>query len=71
MKLSDESIGQIAKILQVAILTGTDIVDNLRLVEFENVDNELFLTEDYRQRFDDNLSVMLQNARTSEEPSDE
>ena len=71
MKLSDESIGQIAKILQVAILTGTDIVDNLRLVEFENVDNELFLTEDYRQRFDDNLSVMLQNARTSEESSDE
>ena len=71
MKLSDESIGQIAKILQVAILAGTDIVDNLRLVEFENVDNELFLTEDYRQRFDDNLSVMLQNARTSEEPSDE
>ena len=31
-KLSDETIGQIAKLVQLAILTGTDVVDNLRLM---------------------------------------
>ena len=31
-KLSDEAIAHVAKLLQMAILTGTDIVDNLRLL---------------------------------------
>lgn len=35
MKLSNETIALIAKQLQIAILTGTDIVDNLRLLELE------------------------------------
>ena len=33
MTLSDEVIGQLAKLVQLAILTGTDIVDNLRKLE--------------------------------------
>ena len=33
MKLDDKVIGHIAKVLQVAIITGTDIVDNLRTLE--------------------------------------
>ncbi len=35
MKLSDEAIILIARQLQVAILTGTDVVDNLRLIDLE------------------------------------
>ena len=38
--MTDETIAQIAKVLQVAILTGTDIVDNLRTVRF-NVNNDI------------------------------
>ena len=62
MKLNDEAIGQIAKILQVAILTGTDVVDNLRQVEFAEVEGKLCLTEDYREQFENNLSKMIQAA---------
>ena len=29
LKMSDETISQIARLLQVAILSGTDVVDNL------------------------------------------
>ena len=32
-KLSDSTIAQLAKLLQVALLTGTDVVDNLRTME--------------------------------------
>jgi len=64
MKLNDEAIGQIAKILQVAILTGTDVVDNLRQVEFIEVDEQLCLTEDYKTQFEKNLSKMIDEARS-------
>ena len=33
--LEDHTIAQIAKCLQVAILTGTDIADNLRQLQLE------------------------------------
>ena len=40
MKLTDEVIAHIAKQLQLAILTGTDIVDNLRIIKLqEDKDN--------------------------------
>jgi len=33
-KMTDHSIAHVAKLIQVAMLTGTDIVDHLRSVEF-------------------------------------
>ena len=59
MKLNDEVIAHIAKLLQIAILTGTDIVDNLRMVRLQEEDNELFLNDDYAKQSDDNIAKML------------
>ena len=39
--LDDDAISQIAKALQIAILTGTDIVDNLRQIKFHNILNRV------------------------------
>tara|TARA_Y100000592_G_scaffold97989_1_gene169941 strand:- start:1353 stop:1571 length:219 start_codon:yes stop_codon:yes gene_type:complete len=64
MKLNDEAIGQIAKILQVAILTGTDVVDNLRQIEFTTADDEICLTDDYKNQFENNLSKMIDSAKS-------
>lgn len=64
MKLNDEAIGQIAKILQVAILTGTDVVDNLRQIEFTTADDEICLTDDYKDQFENNLSKMIDSAKS-------
>ena len=47
MKLSDEVIGHIAKQLQIAILTGTDVVDNLRMIELHDSEGKLYLHPDY------------------------
>ena len=44
MKLSDDAIVIIARQLQVAILTGTDVVDNLRLIDLEPSDGQLVPT---------------------------
>jgi hypothetical protein len=59
MKLNDEVIAHIAKLLQIAILTGTDIVDNLRMVQLQEEDNELFLNDEYAKQSDDNIAKML------------
>ena len=65
MKLNDEVIAHIAKQLQLAILTGTDIVDNLRQVELE-VDpetNKLVANRDYLNSFDHNVNSMIAEAQ--------
>jgi len=59
MKLHDTSISHIAKIVQLAILTGTDIVDNMRAIDFEARDNQLFLNEEYSSVFEENLKKMM------------
>jgi hypothetical protein len=46
-KFSDDVIAEIAKQLQVAILTGTDVVDNLRLIEVTLNEGKLSLTQNY------------------------
>jgi hypothetical protein len=62
-RLSDQTIGQIAKLLQIAIITGTDIVDNLRTIRLYADDGGEFLdpTPDYLENFEKNLSVMIEN----------
>ena len=62
MKLNDEVIAHVAKILQLAILTGTDIVDHMRLIRLvEGVDNDLLLDEDYAENAEANIKKMLDN----------
>ena len=71
MKLQDSSIGHIAKILQMAILTGTDIVDHLRMVRFELDDDQtLKLNEEYEKVFNESIEKMMLNATQQEEKQD-
>ena len=68
MKLHDTSIAQIAKIIQMAILTGTDIVDHLRMVTLEvQEDNMLHVEQEYKKVFDESISKMLSNVPKKEE----
>tara|TARA_B100001121_G_scaffold305990_1_gene324672 strand:- start:532 stop:756 length:225 start_codon:yes stop_codon:yes gene_type:complete len=68
MKLHDTSIAQIAKIIQMAILTGTDIVDHLRMVTLEvQEDNMLHVEKEYKKVFDESISKMLSNVPKKEE----
>lgn len=73
MKLHDTAIAQVAKIVQMAILTGTDIVDHLRMVELEeNKDGLLTLEREYKEIFDNSIEKMLTNVNSqSKEEADE
>ena len=64
-KLSDEVISQVAKLTQLAILTGTDVVDNLRTIRVEVSKSEsdtLILTDEYRSDGDAQISKLIDEA---------
>lgn len=62
-KLDDTVITNIAKIIQIAILTGTDVVDNLRLLSLTPCPNEekLILDPNYEKSFENNIKSLLES----------
>lgn len=61
-KLSDEVISQIAKLTQLAILTGTDVVDNMRTIRVEASESDsdtLVLTSEYRLDAEEQITKLM------------
>ena len=69
-KLNDQTIGQIAKCVQIAILTGTDIVDHLRQLELtvDEKTNSVGCCKEYLSTFNNNIEKMLQEAQEKQAP---
>jgi hypothetical protein len=63
MKLSDEVIAHIAKQLQMAILTGTDVVDNLRLIKLHESAGKVYLAPEYAAHTAENENKMVETAQ--------
>lgn len=63
-KLHDEVIGEVARSLQRALLTGTDIVDHLRQIELnvQRGDNSVTLSEEFVRRQTENDQRMVDEA---------
>ena len=62
MTLSDDVIAQLVKLLQLAILTGTDISDNLRTLRLVSDGDKLELDPVYLANFEENLARMQNEA---------
>jgi hypothetical protein len=60
-KLSDNTIAQVAKLLQIALLTGTDIVDNLRTLRLTLNGDVLDPDAEYLASFESNLNKLIEN----------
>lgn len=64
----DTVISTIAKTLQIALLTGTDIVDNLRQIEVQQNENgTLSVTPNYNSQFEHWVAKMLEELETLQE----
>lgn len=65
---SDEVIGNVAKVLQIGLLTGTDIVDHLRRIEVTtDSGGKLILTDNYTSMFEHWMAQMLEELETSQQ----
>ena len=60
MRLSDEVIAHVAKLVQLAILTGTDVVDHMRMMVLNEEEGSLFLEESYSQASEENIRRMIE-----------
>lgn len=60
LKMSDETISQVARLLQVAILSGTDVVDNLRTMRLVNDGGTLYPDPNFVDAFENNIQKMLE-----------
>ena len=72
MKFSDELIADVARTLQIAILTGTDIVDHLRTFEVEDESGFIKLTKDSKARIETEIEEIVEEvfAEAQEEGQD-
>ena len=59
LRLSDNVISAIARLVQIAILTGTDVVDNLRTLKLELKDQTLEVHKDFEKNLEQNIENML------------
>jgi|MDTB01.2.fsa_nt_gb hypothetical protein len=65
LKMSDDTIAQIAKMVQLAILTGTDIVDNLRVLELVEDGGVLNPAPEFLERIEENISSLMEEAESA------
>ena len=63
-KLDDEVVAEVARSLQRALLTGTDIVDHIRAIELnvERGSSKILLSPDYLTRTQENDNRMVTEA---------
>lgn len=73
LSLSDNVIAHIARLLQVSMLTGTDIVDHMRMIRLnennadQDTESVLVLDTEYSDIFDGTLDKMLKNVDQQEQ----
>lgn len=60
LKLTDNAISHIAQLLQMAILTGTDIMDNLRSATFVAYEGTVDIHPDYHETFQEGIQRMVE-----------
>lgn len=71
MQLHDTTIAQIVKLIQMALITGTDVIDHFRMMQLSVQDNKIFLDEDYVKVFDASIDKMMSNIPQKENFIDE
>ena len=67
LHMTDNAIAHIAKLLQMAILTGTDIMDHLRAATFVAHDGQLEIHPDYQESFNENIQGMVEAVADDDE----
>ena len=63
MRLHDSTIAHIAKLLQLAIITGTDVIDHLRMMklDIDDVEGLAYIDKDYESNHSGSINEMIEN----------
>lgn len=59
---SDDLVATMAKLIQIAILTGTDIYDHLKTIQCVVNDNKICTSPDFEESLATEIAAMLERA---------
>lgn len=62
LRLSDDAIALVRELVQLSILTGTNIVDHMRAIRLELVDNAVYPTEGYVNAYNAQIEELTRKA---------
>jgi len=62
--LSTETIATIAQLLQMAMLTGTDLFDHLKTLQLISKDGSLHVSPEFQQRLTDEIGRLSAQVET-------
>jgi len=62
--LSADVIATIAKLLQLAMLTGTDLYDHLKTLQLVSRDQQLYLSDVFQQKLEEEIARLTEKAST-------
>lgn len=63
--LSDDLLNTIATLLQLAILTGTDIYDNLQTIQVVmGEDSKVHVSPEFKQKLEEEIARLAKNIET-------
>ena len=71
MQLHDTTIAQIVKLIQMALLTGTDVIDHFRMMQLNVQDDKIVLDEEYLSVFNASIDKMISNIPQDESVVDD
>lgn len=61
-RLSDDLIGVVRELLQLSIMTGSNIVDHMRAVRVEVIDGAVVPTEEYIDAYNAQVEQLVKQA---------
>ena len=61
---STELLSTVAQLLQLAILTGTDLYDHLQTLQVVTRDGKVHVSEDFKKKLDDEIARLTAQAET-------
>ena len=60
--MSDDAIAVVRELIQLSILTGTNIVDHMRAIRLELVDGVVFPTQEYVDAYNAQIEELTKKA---------
>jgi hypothetical protein len=66
MHLHDTTISHIAKLIQLSLITGTDIIDHLRMMKLtcKEENNYVYIDSDYELNHNSSINEMIEKVKT-------
>lgn len=66
LKMSDDTIAVVREIVQLSILTGTNLVDHMRAVRLEEVEGSVYPTQEYIDAYNAQIEELAKKAEETQ-----